>query len=66
MTSKQKATKTRKIIIALFSLFFSVGISLLIRPHFESYIKSEIALNVFLLIFTTIGCVVLYQIIIRR
>ncbi len=56
----------RKTIIALLSLLLSVGVTLLIKPHFETYIKSELVLSIFLVVFTIIGCMALYPIIKRK
>lgn len=56
----------RKIITTLLSLFFSIGLTLLIKPHFETYIKPKLLLNLLLIIFTIIGYAVLYQIISKK
>lgn len=49
-----------KSIIACIALVLSCGVSLVIHARLETYIASEIILMVSPVIFTIIGCLVLY------
>ena len=52
-----------KILVGIISIVFSFGLTLMIKPHIGVYVKSEIILNILLLIFTIVGFGVIYNII---
>ncbi|GAA4240896.1 MULTISPECIES: hypothetical protein [Winogradskyella] len=51
-----------KILAGIISIIFSLGLTLMIKPHIGVYIKSEIVLNILNIIFTFIGFAVIYQV----
>jgi hypothetical protein len=54
-----------KIITGIVALFFSLGLTVLMEPHFAVYVKSEIMLSLLLILSTIVGWGVIYTTILQ-
>jgi len=50
----------KRIVSIIISLIFSIGVTLLIKPHLTVYISSSVVLAILLLITTGVGFAVIY------
>lgn len=55
-----------KILIAIISFIFSLGLTLIMKPHICVYVESQIILTILQVVFTIVGFGVIYQLLYKN
>jgi antibiotic biosynthesis monooxygenase (ABM) superfamily enzyme len=55
-----------KILIAIISFIFSLGFTLIMKPHIGVYVESKIILTILQVVFTIVGFGVIYQLLYKK